>query len=529
MSQASLPAPTGPEPESNLTGRRLGDFLLLRRLGRGGMAEVYLAEQGALKRQVAFKILRSDLARDPHYVSRFHFEAQAAARLVQANIVQIYDVGEIEGFHYIAQEYVKGQNLKQYLHRHGAVDVLLAVNLMRQVAAALGRASEQGVTHRDIKPENILIATTGEVKVADFGLARVGGAPDRNHQTQIGIAMGTPLYMSPEQVEGKTVDPRSDLYSFGVTCYEMLAGRPPFEGDTALSVAVQHLKQEATPLREIRPDVPPALCELIHRLMAKRPEDRPASAVALLRELRQLEFDESDERWAETLEQLVVNEAPTLAGHLAITQRLDALMKQEARIQRARHRWMPRIVVGFVGSIVAAVLGAAVASSRPPRDLLEANGEGPSDVPVQASVEEQLRYALRSPSERNFLAVERYWPRSASRIHAYYSMLADVHLGELHLRAGDDLAALDRYRRLENVEEQERRFLIVSHAGQGIVQWRRGNLTEARRRMVLLDELTLEMVGGEEPAQPTLLSRELLSMLAPVRSELGFPPYRSEP
>ena len=205
------------------------------------MAEVYLAEQQSLRRQVAFKILRRDLAEDPQYVQRFHQEARAAARLVQANIVQIYEVGKSDGLHYIAQEYVKGQNLKQYLHRHGAVDSLLAVNIMRQVASALVKAAENRVTHRDIKPENILLATNGEVKVADFGLARVVAEGQKNHLTQVGITMGTPLYMSPEQVEGKAVDPRSDLYSFGVTCYEMLAGRPPFEGETPLNVAVQHL------------------------------------------------------------------------------------------------------------------------------------------------------------------------------------------------------------------------------------------------------------------------------------------------
>ena len=165
MSQEFPQAPDGNRQESNLSGAVLGDFLLLRLLGRGGMAEVYLAEQQSLRRQVAFKILRRDLAEDPQYVQRFHQEARAAARLVQANIVQIYEVGKSDGLHYIAQEYVKGQNLKQYLHRHGAVDSLLAVNIMRQVASALVKAAENRVTHRDIKPENILLATNGEVKV----------------------------------------------------------------------------------------------------------------------------------------------------------------------------------------------------------------------------------------------------------------------------------------------------------------------------------------------------------------------------
>ena len=270
MSQEFPQAPDGNRQESNLSGAVL----------------VYLAEQQSLRRQVAFKILRRDLAEDPQYVQRFHQEARAAARLVQANIVQIYEVGKSDGLHYIAQEYVKGQNLKQYLHRHGAVDSLLAVNIMRQVASALVKAAENRVTHRDIKPENILLATNGEVKVADFGLARVVAEGQKNHLTQVGITMGTPLYMSPEQVEGKAVDPRSDLYSFGVTCYEMLAGRPPFEGETPLNVAVQHLKKEADPLNQIRPDVPAQLCEMIGTLMNKSPEARYESAAALLKDLR---------------------------------------------------------------------------------------------------------------------------------------------------------------------------------------------------------------------------------------------------
>src|SRR5437899_1154884 len=163
-----------PEPpvEADLSGRKLGDFQLLRRLGRGAMADVYLADQGSLRRQVAIKVLKSHLATDEGYVRRFHHEAQAAASLVHANIVQIHDAGYVDGIHYIAQEYVQGQNLREWLVRHGPADVKLAVTVLRQVAAALIKAAERGIVHRDVKPENIMIARTGEVKVADFGLAR---------------------------------------------------------------------------------------------------------------------------------------------------------------------------------------------------------------------------------------------------------------------------------------------------------------------------------------------------------------------
>ena len=212
------------------------------------MAEVYLAEQERLKRRVAVKILRPELAGDRVYLQRFQLEAQAAASLVHANIVQIYEVGCVDQLHYIAQEYVQGQNLRDYVARHGPPDLPHALSIMRQVAAALAKAAEQGVVHRDIKPENIMLTASGEVKVADFGLARLTREGAANDLTQIGITLGTPLYMSPEQVEGKPLDPRSDIYSLGVTCYHMLAGVPPFAGETALGVAVQHLKTRPQPL-----------------------------------------------------------------------------------------------------------------------------------------------------------------------------------------------------------------------------------------------------------------------------------------
>ena len=227
--------------EPDLSGRQVGDFGILRRLGQGAMAVVYLAEQSSLKRHVALKVLKSSLASDETYVKRFQREAQAAAALVHANIVQIYEVGQAGGTYYIAQEYVQGMNLRQWTSRHGAPDLRLALAIMRQVTAALAKAAEHAIVHRDIKPENILLTKSGEVKVADFGLARFQRANEAVDLTQVGITVGSPLYMSPEQVEGRSLDTRSDLYSFGVTCYQMLAGVPPFSGETPLSVALQHL------------------------------------------------------------------------------------------------------------------------------------------------------------------------------------------------------------------------------------------------------------------------------------------------
>ncbi|MFW6170959.1 MAG: serine/threonine-protein kinase, partial [Planctomycetota bacterium] len=297
-----------PHPHQNvnsdfdLSGRKLGNYQLLRRLGRGGMAVVYLAEQLSLQRQVAFKALKRNLGEDEGFVRRFHNEARAAASLVHANIVQIHEVGYVDGIHFIAQEYVRGQNLKQWLACHGTADAPTAIHIMRQVIAALNRAARQGIIHRDIKPENIMLARTGEVKVADFGLARVVTEGQAVGLTQVGVTVGTPLYMSPEQVEGHQVDPRSDLYSFGVTCYEMLAGRPPFEGDTPLSIAVQHLRAEPPRLEAVRPDLPEGLCRIVHRLLAKSCRDRYATASELMRALRALHV-EGLEEWSPLAEE----------------------------------------------------------------------------------------------------------------------------------------------------------------------------------------------------------------------------------
>jgi serine/threonine-protein kinase len=276
-----------PVPRSNdLTGRKLGDFELIRRLGQGGMGQVYLARQLSLKRQVAVKILRTDLTANVTALRRFQLEAEAVARINHANIVQVYAIGETDGLNYMALEYVEGKNLREYLTKKGPPDLNIAFNIMRQVAAALQRAHEMGFVHRDIKPENILLTRKVEVKVADFGLSRCLGDPQPIHLTQSGVTMGTPLYMSPEQVQGKQVDHRSDIYSFGVTCYHMLAGEPPFSGETPFEVALQHVQNEPKPLKEF--GIPDDLAGMVHKMMAKKADERFQSAKEILRDLTRL-------------------------------------------------------------------------------------------------------------------------------------------------------------------------------------------------------------------------------------------------
>ena len=273
---------------ADLTGRVLGDFCLLRKLGKGGMADVYLAEQTSLRRQVAIKIMRADFVADPQYVKRFHHEASAAGGLNHPNIVQVYMVGELDGIHFISQEYVQGRNLKEFITRKGPLEVPIALHVLKQVAAALQVAADKGIVHRDIKPENILLTKKGEAKVADFGLAQLTLQGEKVALTQVGVTMGTPLYMSPEQVNGRPLDARSDIYSLGVMSWHMLTGYPPFTGETALAVAVKHLNEQPPSLAEARPDVPAGFRTLIERMMSKKKEDRPPDAQTVLNEIKQL-------------------------------------------------------------------------------------------------------------------------------------------------------------------------------------------------------------------------------------------------
>jgi serine/threonine-protein kinase len=253
------------------------------------MGEVFLAEQRSLKRKVALKILKAELAASIDSLTRFKAEAEAVARLAHGNIVQVYAVGAVNGVHYMALEYVDGLNLRDYLAKKGPPGVPQTLSIMRQVAAALQRAGELGIVHRDIKPENILLSRKGEVKVADFGLSRCfEPSATAVTLTQTGITLGTPLYMSPEQVEGKQLDPRTDIYSFGITCYQMLAGNPPFVGQTAFEVALRHVQSEPASLASLRPDLPAALCTVVHKMMAKQPEQRFQSGRELLREVNRL-------------------------------------------------------------------------------------------------------------------------------------------------------------------------------------------------------------------------------------------------
>ena len=407
---------------ADLVGKKLKDFYVLRRLGRGAMAEVYLAQQLSLGRQVALKVLNAELARDPNYVRRFHHEARAAAALVHAGIVQIYEVGQDDGVHYIAQEYVAGRNLGEVIRSRGSLAPQLTLDILRQVAAALAKAASEGIVHRDIKPENIMLARSGEVKVADFGLARVQGDGGAN-LTQVGVTMGTPLYMSPEQIEGRELDSRSDIYSLGVTAYHMLAGEPPFTGDSPLSVAVQHLNQPAPPLASRRPDVPPRFAGVIERMMAKKPADRFADPAALLGELHALASEGAEQGWAAKPDHWSLTDMIQAADDRAeATARLDNVMKTSAlmRPPRSSTRWLAAALAGCV------LLGAGLAAFSRPSSLLAGAQHGPAPFD---NVWEQLLHAKRVNTEEAWLAALSH-PKADLR---YHSLLAKEGLAYYYL------------------------------------------------------------------------------------------------
>ncbi len=260
-------------------------YTLVEPLGGGGMAEVYLAHDDVLDREVALKILRNQYVNDEEFVERFRREAQSAAKLSHPNIVSIYDRGRSEdGAYYIAMEHVQRGTLKDRIKRDGALAPDVATGVALQITDALQAAHENGVIHRDIKPQNVLVSRTGDVKVTDFGIARAASSP----LTQTSAVLGTAGYMSPEQAMGKPVGPQSDLYSLGVVLFEMLAGELPYDAESPISLALKHVNEPPRSPREANPSVSEPLDAITLRLLSKNPEDRYASAAELAEDLERV-------------------------------------------------------------------------------------------------------------------------------------------------------------------------------------------------------------------------------------------------
>jgi beta-lactam-binding protein with PASTA domain/predicted Ser/Thr protein kinase len=266
------------QPEQVLSGR----YRVLRKIGGGGMADVYLCEDLTLGRRVALKVLLQRFLDDPNFVERFRREAKAAAGLNQANLVSIYDWGEVDGTYFIVMEYVEGETLKDLVRRQGRLGGSEAVRILLQLLAALEFAHRSGIVHRDVKPQNVMLDRHGNVKVMDFGIARAGDSGI----TEAGSILGTAQYLAPEQAKGQRVDERSDLYSVGIVLYEMLTGTVPFKGDSAVTVALKHVNEMAAEPAQLVPGLPYALNQIVLKAIAKDPDQRYQTADQFARDLR---------------------------------------------------------------------------------------------------------------------------------------------------------------------------------------------------------------------------------------------------
>jgi len=379
----------------DLVDREFGDYHIIRQIGSGATADVFLAEQRSLGRQVALKILKKDLASDETYLRRFVREAKAIAALNHPGLVQIYQTDCRDGYWFIAQEYIQGETLQKKIQHAGALPIPLVIDILWQIAAAFETAAGSGIVHRDIKPDNILLGQSGAVKVTDFGLAHVKVAAEHSQLalTEAGMTLGTPLYMSPEQAQGHKLDHRSDIYSLGITCWHALAGKPPFMGGTALSVALQHVNNMPPPLAKQRTDIPPALVDIIERMIEKRPEHRFQTFHCILLELQ---------------EQGLVPESAALVPksrllHLSARRALQQALEQ-------RRTWFGKTVVLFLAATFLALLGWSSGYSY--RTWLNPPSlEGVlRDIPKKSTAEEQWVYACFIGTPDAWHAVVNYFP-----------------------------------------------------------------------------------------------------------------------
>ncbi len=327
-----------------------GRYRIVRRLGQGGMARVFLAQDESLHRQVAVKVLADRHSDDPHFIERFQREARAAARLNHPNIVQVYDQSQTAGMSYIVQEYVEGETLKDLIRRESPIEPRRAITIALQILAALRVAHQQGVIHRDVKPQNILVQLDGKIKVADFGIASAGDT----EMTEAGSIVGTAQYLAPEQARGLSVGPPADLYAVGIVLYEMLSGRVPFEGESAVTVAMRHVQEAPEALTDRNPLVPDALESVVMRALTKDPTQRYQSADEM-----GLELDKVRQGLPISDETAVIG-AATIAMNRPIEQTMVAppLPPRERAPVRAknpnrRRLWILLIVVGAVLAAIA--------------------------------------------------------------------------------------------------------------------------------------------------------------------------------
>src|SRR5947199_7477986 len=261
-------------------------------IGRGGMATIYRGRDLRMDRVVAIKVLREVYSTDPKFVTRFQREAKAASSLQHPNIVQVYDYGQSDGNYFIVMELIEGTDLRRYLRSRGVLAVDRAIIIAHDVALGLGAAHRRGIVHRDVKPQNVLVGRDGSIKLTDFGIASVYKDINAERLTTTGMTLGTVQYYAPEQAQGEIVSPAADVYALGIVLYEMLTGRTPFDGDTPVAVAMQHIQDVPMPPSQFNPNIPPALANIIMRCLEKVPEMRFRDGSTLARALETLNDEE---------------------------------------------------------------------------------------------------------------------------------------------------------------------------------------------------------------------------------------------
>jgi serine/threonine-protein kinase len=424
-----------PPPVALKPGDKLGAYRVERAIGSGGMADVFYAVHEALRRPAAIKVLRPSLATDEVHLQRFMQEARAAASLIHPNIVQVYDVGQEGEQRYIAQEYVPGTNLRQYLTDNGQMSISVALSILLQVLAALSKSAAVGIVHRDIKPENIMLTKDGDVKVADYGLARVLLSDDPQ-LTRAGTTLGTPMYMSPEQIQEGNVDIRSDLYSLGVTLFHMIAGRPPFTGETPLALAMQHVQAEPPNISELRDDLPTTLVQLVNKLLAKEPENRFSNPNEVLEALRVGRATDLKAYWPDQTLPLPGAMNSSLLGPSAATLMLQSKLNEQRLAAKRRIGFLIATpVLAFVTFWLGSLLGGFGRT-----DLLANKEPMFQGVKKFDTVKEQFADALLSSdnSGARWEAVIKFHPpKSDSLTNRTYAGKAWLQLAVVYLQKRD--------------------------------------------------------------------------------------------
>jgi beta-lactam-binding protein with PASTA domain/predicted Ser/Thr protein kinase len=383
-----------------------GRYRILRRLGSGGMANVYLAEDEDLGRRVAIKILNERYASEDSFNERFRREAKSAAGLSHPNIVAIYDRGEADGRPYIAMEVIEGRSLKELIVASGSLPIQQAIQYAKQILNAVRFAHRHGIIHRDIKPHNILLGSEDRLKVTDFGIARAGAS----QMTEVGSIMGTAQYLSPEQARGAPVAAPSDLYSAGVVLYEMLTGRTPFEGETPIEIAMKHLNEPPRPPSTLRPEIPPELDQIVLRALAKDAHERYQSAEEFSADLDRVEAGipvspETAAAATAILTALPLTSATQVIAPEGGTRVLPRTPPQPVRrppadygyekAPRKRRRWLPWLLALLL--LAAAVAAGWYIYSQVQEQLQESR---PVAVPLVVGLPERL--AIRQLEARGF-------------------------------------------------------------------------------------------------------------------------------